>query len=80
MMHELMHVDLHAERATHGAIKHVADRKIKIRNSELGTDMTVQAYGALYTKVLANWGNKYGGLWVATNGMCVPRRDHCQPY
>lgn len=75
MMHELMHVNAHSQHAT-GLIEHVLDRKIRIYNSDYKENQTVKAYGPLYTKVLANWGGKKGGYFVATNGMPAPRRFH----
>ncbi|KAM0417190.1 hypothetical protein ACHAPT_012827 [Fusarium lateritium] len=66
MVHELFHIDSNWQHHAPGN-GHIMDRKMFVKDSYRGQMVKVEAYGPLYTKVLARWAENDVGHYVATN-------------
>ncbi|KAI8710394.1 hypothetical protein NCS52_01575900 [Fusarium sp. LHS14.1] len=66
MVHELFHIDANWKHHAYGN-GHIMDRSMYLENPNGGPKLKRQAYGPLYTKVLARYGLKSVGLYVRTN-------------
>lgn len=64
-LHELFHINSMAHRVAY-RVPHVYDRKFQIYSPNAKGLVTLNAYGAEYTKTLARWTTNTG-WWVATN-------------